>query len=278
MVNGVAATGGTAATTATANWSRALTLTAGANTITVVASDNSPAHNTMTQNLRINYDGGTTPPPPSAGDLPTFSKPTEVRNPYLPLAALRRQVLEGTVGGQDIRVERTLLDRTERFQVGDQEVAALIVQNRSFVDGALGEIALDYIAQADDGAVYYFGEDVSIYRNGKVVSHEGTWRYGVDTQQLGVIMPAHPEIGTKFQSQNVQGVMTVDDEVLSVSETVKLPAGSFRYCLYIKETLSGRTVEYKYYAPNVGVIKEVTQGGSIQLRSGRDRSGRERED
>ena len=43
MVNGVAATGGTATTSATASWSRAVTLNAGANTITVIASDNSTA-------------------------------------------------------------------------------------------------------------------------------------------------------------------------------------------------------------------------------------------
>jgi hypothetical protein len=36
-------------------------------------------------------------------------------------------------------------------------------------------------------------------------------------------------------------------------------------CLKIQETLSDGSVEYKYYAPNVGVIKEVTEDGEINL-------------
>ena len=54
-VNGVAATGGTAAGSATANWSRLVTLNSGANTITVVAKDNSAAQNSSTVSITVNY-------------------------------------------------------------------------------------------------------------------------------------------------------------------------------------------------------------------------------
>jgi hypothetical protein len=178
---------------------------------------------------------------------------------------MRRHILEGTVGDQQVRVVRTLKNRTESFQVGDQTVRTLVMEDRAYVDGELEEVALDYFAQADDGTVYYFGEDVNIYSNGKVVSHEGAWRYGVDTNQLGVIMPAHPKVGTQFQPENVPGITTEDDEVLSVSETVRVRAGRFRNCLKVQETLTDGTLEYKYYAPNVGVVKEVTGDGSIDL-------------
>jgi hypothetical protein len=151
------------------------------------------------------------------------------------------------------------------------------------VDGELAEVALDYFAQADDGTVYHFGVDVYTYRNGEVASHEGSWRYGVNTNQLGIIMPAQPEVGSTFQAENVPGITTVDDEVLSVSERVQTPAGTFRNCLKIQETLSDGSLQFKYYAPNMGVIKEETRGGSIQQISsrnphGRDPSGSERED
>ena len=42
-----------------------------------------------------------------------------------------------------------------------EAVEAAIVQDRGYHNGKLHEIALDYYAQADDGTVYYLGEDVN---------------------------------------------------------------------------------------------------------------------
>ena len=172
---------------------------------------------------------------------------------------------------------RSLKDGTKSFSVGNQRVRTLVMEDRAYVDGQLEEIALDYFGQGDDGTVYYFGEDVNIYSKGRVVSHEGSWRYGVNTKQLGVIMPADPKVGTKFQAENVPGITTENDLVVSVGETVTVPAGTFKNCLKIQETLSDGTVEYKYYAPNVGVIKEVSQDGEINLISFGRRGEREEE-
>jgi len=55
-VNGTAAAGGTATGSATANWSQALTLSPGSNTITVVATDNGPAQNATTVRITVVYD------------------------------------------------------------------------------------------------------------------------------------------------------------------------------------------------------------------------------
>ena len=55
-VNGTAASGGTATGSGTANWSQALTLSPGSNTITVVAKDNSPAQNATTVQITVVYD------------------------------------------------------------------------------------------------------------------------------------------------------------------------------------------------------------------------------
>jgi len=55
-VNGVRAANDTAAGAATANWSRSVTLTAGANAITVIAYDNSSSNNSTSQTITVNYD------------------------------------------------------------------------------------------------------------------------------------------------------------------------------------------------------------------------------
>jgi hypothetical protein len=54
-VNGVAATGGTAVGSGTANWSRSIALNPGSNTITVVAKDNSTNQNSTTVQITVTY-------------------------------------------------------------------------------------------------------------------------------------------------------------------------------------------------------------------------------
>jgi hypothetical protein len=263
--NGVGAVTGT---------SRAVT--PGATTTYTLTASNSAG--TATRSVNVTVTSGTTPSP-SSDQLPSFSHSTQITNPYFPLAKLKRQILEGTVGGQEVRVVRTLKEGTKKFKVGDQTVKTLVREDRAYVDGQLEEIALDYFGQGDDGAVYYFGKDVNIYSKRRVVSHEGSWRYGGNAEQLGVIMPADPRIGTKFQAEKVTGITTEDDEVISVSETVTVSAETFKNCLKIQETLFDGTIEYKYYAPNVGVIKEVTKDGEINLISfGNPREGEEEEE
>jgi Concanavalin A-like lectin/glucanases superfamily/Galactose oxidase-like, Early set domain/Bacterial Ig domain/Glucodextranase, domain B/Kelch motif len=55
-VNGVAASGGTAVGSGTANWSQSITLNSGANTITVVARDNSTNQNSTTGSIVVTYN------------------------------------------------------------------------------------------------------------------------------------------------------------------------------------------------------------------------------
>ena len=196
--------------------------------------------------------------------LPKFTHPLEITNPFLPLAFLQQDILERKSG----RVERTAKPELHKsFKVGDQTVEALVVEDREFEDGKLAEVALDYFAQADDGTVYYLGEDVDEYKNGKVTGHSGAWLLGVQTQHPGVLMPAHPKVGDKFKSENVPKITTEDDEVVSLSETVTVPAGTYKNCLKIKEVLSDGGTEYKYYAPGVGCVKEVEPEGELNLKS-----------
>jgi hypothetical protein len=203
-------------------------------------------------------------PSPSAA---RFSHPTEITNPFLPLAALKQDVLEGKEGKKNVRIERTRMPQTKTFQIDGQAVEAMVVEDREYENGALTEATLDYFAQADDGTVYYLGEDVDEYRNGKVVGHSGAWLYGKDTRNPGVMMPANPKIGDKFRSEDVPKITWEADEVIALYETVTVPAGVFSNCLKIKEVLSDGAIEYKYYAPGVGCVKEIPEEGEVLLKS-----------
>ena len=198
-----------------------------------------------------------------------FGKPTTITNTYLPLAGLHQDILEGSEGSKKIRIERTMKPGTRVFTVNGHKVAARIMEDREFEAGKLTEVTLDYIAQADNGAVCYLGEKIDVYSNGKVVGHKGAWLTGEHNAMPGVLMPAHPKVGDKFHSENVPGIAVESDEIVSVDETVTVPAGTYKHCVKVKESVEGEEPEYKYYASNVGVVREVPHGGDMRLISHR---------
>lgn len=194
-----------------------------------------------------------------------FTKPTVITNPYLPLSDLHQDILEGTEGGNQIRIERTMKRGTRTLTVHGTKVISRIMEDREFENGKLKEVTLDYIAQADDGAVCYMGEKVDEYNDGKIVGHSGAWLTGEHHALPGVLIPAHPQVGDKFHSENVPGIAVESDEIVSVDETVVVPAGTYTHCVKVKESVEGEAAEYKYYAPKVGVVREVPHGGDVRL-------------
>jgi hypothetical protein len=194
-----------------------------------------------------------------------FSRPREITNPYLPLGSLKQDILES----KGERVERTAKPEIRKtFTVGGQTVEALTVEDREYdAAGSLTEATLDYFAQDDAGNVYYLGEDVDTYKDGKVSGHGGGWLLGRDTTIPGVLLPAHPKVGDAFRSENVPGITVEDDEVVSDSETLAVPGGTFHHCIKIMEHASDGGTEYKYYAPGTGVIAEMDADGDLLLKS-----------
>ena len=87
------------------------------------------------------------------------------------------------------------------------------------MDGKLVEVVLDFFAQDDNGTVYYLGEDVDEYENGKIIGHDGTWHYGLDTRVPGVMFPAQPKLGQKWRSEDVSSEISEIDDDLTVRRT-----------------------------------------------------------
>jgi hypothetical protein len=111
---------------------------------------------------------------------PKFSKPTEITNPLFPVSRLRSVIFNGKVDGKPFRTETTLLPETRTIEWSpSQRVEARVSQYHAYLDGRIEEVALDYYAQADDGSVWYLGEDVYDYdRGGLVDSTLGSWLAG----------------------------------------------------------------------------------------------------
>jgi hypothetical protein len=82
-------------------------------------------------------------------------------------------------------------------------------------------------------------------------------------------MPAQHGVGDRFQPENAPGIARENAEVVSVSETGTVPAGTYTNVLKVKEAHPEGEIEYKYYAPGVGVVKERPEDGEVNLISHR---------
>ena len=70
-------------------------------------------------------------------------------------------------------------------------VTTRVVEDRETKNGQLVELTRDYYAiDSQTGDVYYFGEEVDVYKNGKVTGHEGSWLSGVNGAKFGLMVPA----------------------------------------------------------------------------------------
>jgi hypothetical protein len=138
-------------------------------------------------------------------------------------------------------------------------VMTRVVEERETAGGQLAEVSRNYFAIDNaTGDVYYFGEDVDEYKNGKVIGHEGAWLSGVNGAKFGLLVPGAPKPGDRYFQESAPKVAMDRAEVVAVNEVITVPAGTFKNCLHTKESsaLEGGT-EDKYYAPGVGLIKDA---------------------
>ena len=184
-------------------------------------------------------------------DQPSFSDPTAVTNPLFPSSKLAQVVQLGNEGGEELRVEITPLPRTRTIEWQGQRVETLVSHFIAFIDGRIVETAVDFFAQADDGAVWYLGEDVFNYEDGVVADNEGTWLAGRDGPG-GMIMPADPQKGDVFRPENIPGLVFEEVTIKSIGRTLDGPRGPVEGAVATQEHLMDDTFEGKFFAPGYG--------------------------
>jgi hypothetical protein len=192
----------------------------------------------------------------------------KIDNPRFPLSSLGPRVYEGEERDPDTnaliktRVESTVLPPTDTVD----GVEVTVLNEKDYQNGELVESTLDYFAQHRNGDVYYFGERVDLYEGGQIVSHEGQWLAGEGNNQPGVAMPAHPTVGQKFNQENAPGIAEDQLTVLSLTESITVPAGSFTGCLKVADfnPLDNET-EHKWFCPGAGMVHEEFTAGHLDL-------------
>jgi hypothetical protein len=137
-------------------------------------------------------------------------------------------------------------------------VAVGVLEEREEKNGELIEVSRNYFAtDPRTGDVYYFGEDVDNYKDGKIINHDSAWLAGEKGARFGLFIPGKPKVGDKYYQEIAPKVALDRVEIVSVDETVKTPAGTFQHCVHLRETTPLESdVSHKYYAPGIGMIKD----------------------
>jgi len=183
--------------------------------------------------------------------VPRFSSPTKVTNPLFPVSRQASVLFVGRVDGKPFRTEVTLLPRTRVIDWSGQRVETLVSQYTAYLDGRLQEVAYDLYAQADDGSVWYFGEDVADLEKGAIVTKEGTWQAGKDGP-AEMIMPGSAKVGDVFRTENIPGIAFEEVTVTSVSKKLEGPVGPIEGGMVGQELHMDGATEDKLFAPGYG--------------------------
>jgi len=185
---------------------------------------------------------------------PSFSDPTRITNPRFPVGELTQVLQLGHEAGKPLRVEVTRLPATRALTWDGQQVETVASQFVAFLGGRIREVAIDYFAQADDGSVWYFGENVDNYEAGVVADHDGSWLAGRDGPP-GMIMPGQPKAGDVYRSENIPGMVFEQDTIRSTGETVAGPRGPVQDAALVQELLMDGTIEEKAFVPGYGEFR-----------------------
>lgn len=194
---------------------------------------------------------------------PSFSHPAPITNPLHPTSMVAQVIFGGQVDGKPFRTEYTLLPDRQTISWNGQRIGAVTTQYLAYEDGRIQELAYDWYAQADDGGVWYLGEDVSDYRDGVAYTHEGSWQAGRDGPGA-LIMPAQHRVGDVYRTENVPGTVFEEITVKAVGQTVPGPSGSVRGALVVSELHTDGTREDKVFAPGYGEFSTGDAQGDLE--------------
>jgi hypothetical protein len=214
--------------------------------------------------------GGGSKSSSSSASLPQGTKPvkldpsqftTNIDNKYWPMHPGNHWVYREVENGEAQRVDVTVTNRTKMLG----GIEARVVHDRVSRNGETLENTYDWYAQDSHGNLWYLGEDTAEYENGKLKTKEGSWAYGVDGAEPGVVVPANPTQGMSYREEYYAGHAEDAAEVLNVGSQVQVPFGRFRGGMLTRNfsSIEPTVEEMKLYAKGVGPVMELlVSGGS----------------
>ncbi|HUC20387.1 MAG TPA: hypothetical protein VMR98_02750 [Candidatus Polarisedimenticolaceae bacterium] len=194
---------------------------------------------------------------------------TKITNKYFSLPVGKKMVFEGKIKtGATEKIEIEILGGTKT--IGGVET--VIYHDKVYDDGQLVEDTRDYLAQHKNGDVWYFGEDVDNYENGKLKDHHGTFLHGKDGAKAGIWMKASQKVGDSYRQEYYKGQAEDMRDVVATGLTVTTKLGTYTDCVKVYDwtPLENTSREHKYYCPQVGSLvlnEDLVTGKRSELTS-----------
>ena len=132
----------------------------------------------------------------------------------------------GFFGKNQEKLVITVLDETREVD----GIMTRVVEEKEWKNEQIIEVSRNFFAICEEtNDVFYFGEEVDMYRNGKVANHKGAWLAGENGAKPGLIMPGEPKKGMKYYQEVAKGVAMDIAEIINIK-----PATRKIKCLFRK--------------------------------------------
>src|SRR5215470_14943681 len=185
-----------------------------------------------------------------------------ITNPYLPFPVGRTLVYRGIKDGVT-QIDRVHVTSKTRVLEG---ITATVVSDIATHNGRLLEKTTDYYAQDKKGNVWYLGENTAAYSHGHV-DHSGSWLAGVHDGEPGIVMLANPQIPHAYRQEFLAGQAEDTAWIVNRGGSIKLPFKVVRNVVTSLEftVLEPNVVDKKIYAPGLGIVKEQSVHGPLEV-------------
>jgi hypothetical protein len=193
---------------------------------------------------------------------------THIINKWLPLRPGLQLTYKGSAipEGEKARVTRRVVSTVTDLSKWIDGVRTLVIWERDYTAGKLGESELAFFAQDKAGNVWLIGEYPEEYENGKFADAP-TWISGRKGARAGIAMLANPQLGSPDYAQGfAPPPVEFKDRarVYKKGQKTCVPVKCYMNVLVIEEFESGvpGVFHLKYYAPKVGLVRVGWRGAN----------------
>jgi hypothetical protein len=188
-----------------------------------------------------------------------FGNSALVSNNWFPLRPGTEFVYVGKVNQDNKRVSHRVVFTVTDLTKEIDGVRTIVLYDRDYTAGELVEAELTFHAQDKSGNVWNLGEYPEEYEDGNFEGAPDTWIAGVKDARGGVIMQAHPRVGTPSYSQGLVPSIEFSDraKVQKLGAKTCVPTGCYQDVLVTNEwdPHEPGAHQLKYYAPGVGNVR-----------------------
>ena len=199
-----------------------------------------------------------------------FDNSTSITNRWMPLKPGTQYVYEGSaiLEGEKSRSARRVVSTVTDVGKPIAGVQTLVVLEKDYTAGQLGEAEIAFFAQDNAGNVWLLGEYPEEYENAKFVDAP-TWITGQKGARAGIAMLANPRLGSPEYSQGFAPPPAEFNDRARVYKTGQrtcTPVDCYKNVLVTEEFEPGApgAFQLKYYAPGVGNVRVGWRGAKEQ--------------